>query len=118
MAKLVNPDRPEWTAGNVNDRSVEGFRIRQGGSRGPMSPRFYNSMKQNGLGPRETIVLNKIIITAADEREWEEARANPTDTELEAVEKVRQRWHQRALKAGRASAASSRHVSKRGRRKK
>jgi len=107
-----------WVAGCNDDRSILGFRIRHGSSRGPMSARFYHEMQKRGVGPRETVVLGKTIITERDERAWEEARANPTGTEARLVAKVRERRHQRALKAGRASAASPEHISKRGRRKK
>ena len=106
-----------WTPGNPNDRSVTGFRIRHGGPRAPMSRRFYQVMQQRGLGPRETIINNKTIITAADEAAWEAARANPTGTEAKLIEAVKAMRHRRAKLAGAAAAKSARHVSKRGRRK-
>ena len=34
-----------WVPGNPNDRSVTGFRIRHGSSRGPMSRRYYYELK-------------------------------------------------------------------------
>jgi hypothetical protein len=70
---------PQWIPGNPNDRSVTGFRIRNGSAKGPMSRTLYFGMKARGDGPRETYITpNRIIITAADEQTWLEARANPS----------------------------------------
>jgi hypothetical protein len=110
----------EWVPGSEHDRSPKGFRIRHGGNRGPMSLTLYNKLRKAGLGPRETIVGNVIIITIDDERAWDAARANPTDdAELKSIAKTRERWHKRALAAGKAAAKSPIHVSKQrlGRRK-
>src|SRR5262245_38858209 len=96
--KLVDP---KWVAGNVNDRSIEGFRIRHGSSRGPMSRNLYNKLKRNGRGPRESYANGMIYITVADERAWDEERSNPSDgTEAKLVARMKQMRHQRALKAG------------------
>jgi hypothetical protein len=109
----------EWVPGNPNDRSIEGFCIRHGRARGPMSRKKYNKMRAAGHGPRETIdVDGMIMILPKDEAAWEEARRNPDITEQRLIEKVKEFRRQRARKAGRASAASARHVSKRGPRKK
>jgi hypothetical protein len=106
-----------WIAGNPNDRSVTGFRIRNGGAKGPMSRAFYYRLKARGEGPRETYLTpDKIIITAADERAWLEARANPSDTEARLIAKTEAMRKARGRKAGRAAAASPHHVSKRPRR--
>jgi hypothetical protein len=103
----------EWVPGNPNDRSVRGFRIRHGGSRGPMSVTLYNKLKREGRGARETVVGTTISISPEDEKAWDDARANPTDpTELESIAKTRARWHKRALAAGAAAARSPNHVSK------
>jgi hypothetical protein len=91
---------------------VLGFRIRHGTSRGPMSIAFYNRLKRKKRGPRETVVDGVIIILPDDERAWDEARRNPSDTEAQLIAKTRERWHRRALAAGRAAAASPVHVSK------
>jgi hypothetical protein len=109
-----------WIPGNPFDRSVVGFLIRHGTSAGPMSRKFYTEMQRRGIGPRETIIGNKTIITASDERAWEEARANPTGDEAKAVAAVRAWRHRRAKKAGAAAVASAKHVSnqKRGKRRK
>jgi hypothetical protein len=101
-----------WVPGNPNDRSVLGFRIRHGGSRGPMSVTLYNKLKKSGRGPRETVVGGAIVILCEHEREWDEARANPSDTELKLIEQTRERWHRRAKKAGAASAKSPKHISR------
>src|SRR5262245_2713830 len=102
-----------WVPGNPNDRSVTGFRIRHGNSRGPMSVAFYAKLRRAGLGPVETVVGGTISISPESERAWDEARANPTDpAELKSIAKARARWHERALAAGAAAAESPNHVSK------
>jgi hypothetical protein len=78
-----------------------------------MSVAFYNKLKRQNLGPVETVVGTTVSISPENERAWDEARANPTDaTELKAIARTRERWHKRALAAGRAAAASPIHVSK------
>jgi hypothetical protein len=105
---------PPWMPGNPHDRSVTGFRTRNGSSKGPMGRTFYYGMKARGEGPRETYITpNRIIITAADEAAWLEARANPSGTEARLIAKAEAMRKARGRKAGRAAAASERHVSKR-----
>jgi hypothetical protein len=108
----------DWIPGNPNDRSIGGFCIRHGGLRGPMSRKFYNDLKKKDLGPRETFVDTKIIITVEAEAEWERARAEPGAKEQRQNAKIKAWRHRRSLKAGAAAAASPKHVSKQGRRKK
>jgi len=107
-----------WVPGNRNDRSVRGFCIRHGGSRGPMSGKLYARLKREGRGPKESSIDGKTFITPAAEAAWDEQRTNPVGTEAKLVARMKAMRHKRALKAGRASAASPRHVSKQGRRKK
>src|SRR5262245_35956895 len=103
----------DWVPGNPNDRSVLGFRVRHGSAKGPMSIGFYAKLKRKNLAPVETVVGTTISISPESERAWDEARANPTDpAELKSIAKTRERWHKRALAAGRAAAASPIHVSK------
>jgi hypothetical protein len=102
-----------WIVGNPNDRSVTGFCHRHGSAKGPMGRSFYNKLKKRGLGPRETVIGGKTLISAADEAAWDEARANPVGDEAKLVDAVKKWRHRRALKAGAAAVASSRHVSKR-----
>jgi hypothetical protein len=102
-----------WVPGNPNDRSVTGFRIRNGGARGPMSRTFYYAMKKRGEGPRETFIsFNKTIITERDELAWQERRATPSDTEARLIARAEKARRSRGRKAALASAASPRHVSK------
>ncbi len=106
----------DWVPGNPHDRSVKGFRIRHGGSRGPMSITLYTKLKKRGLAPRETVIGNVIVILPEDEKAFDDARRNPTDdTELKAIEKTRERWHRRALVAGAKSVKSPKHITKRRR---
>ena len=105
-----------WIPGNVNDRSVLGFRTRHGSSRGPMSVTAYRKLKKLGIAPRETIVGGIVLVLPEDEKAWDDARRNPTnDAELKQIAATRERWHKRALAAGKAAAASPIHVSKRKR---
>lgn len=110
MSKSPSP----WIPGNPNDRSITGFRTRNGTSKGPMSRVFYYALKARGAGPREThLTPSRIIITAADEQAWLEARANPSGTEARLIAKAATMRKERGRKAGKAAAASPRHVSKR-----
>jgi hypothetical protein len=90
---------------------VKGFRIRHGGSRGPMSITLYTKLKKSGRGPRETVIGNVIVILPEDEKAFDDARRNPDDTELKSIEKTRERWRKRALVAGAASVRSPKHIS-------
>jgi len=92
------PDSPApWVPGNPNDRSIQGFCIRHGGARGPLSRTKFYELQNLGLGPRLTpIGMHQVIITAADEEAWDRERAEPTTTEgklfaKEAAERRRQR---------------------------
>ena len=105
----------EWAAGNPNDRSITGFRVRHGSAKGPMSRKFYFTMKKQGLGPRETYINNLIIITPQAEAEWEAARAAPRGAEARLVAQKKKWRHLRSVKSGAAAAASPKHVSKRKR---
>ena len=105
-------------SGNPNDRSVTGFRVRHGGARGPMSKTKYAKLKKEGRAPRETwLGPNDVIITKADEEEWDRARAAPVGTEARLVAKAKEIAAAKIKVATRASMASARHVSKQQRRK-
>jgi hypothetical protein len=98
--------------GGQFDRSIDGFRLRQGLSRST-----YYRLQASGRGPVETrISVRKIIITAAAERAWEQARTNPTGTEAQLVAKMKAAASARGTKAGVAALASPKHVSKTKRR--
>jgi hypothetical protein len=101
-----------WVKGGDGDLSVAGFRHRNGSASGPMSVKLYNSLRARGLGPKESIVGSKVVVFPEHEKEWREARANPTGDELERITKLRAKWHKRALAAGKAAAESPIHVSK------
>jgi hypothetical protein len=74
-----------WEPGDPRDRSILGFRCRHGGSRGPMSKSLFHKMKNAGLGPRETHLYGKTIITVQDELAWDAARATPKGAEAREV---------------------------------
>jgi hypothetical protein len=101
-----------WVKGGDGDLSVTGFRHRNGSASGPMSLKLYNSLKRRGLGPRESIVGSKVVVFPEDEAAWRRARSNPTGDEAARVAELRAKWHRRALAAGRAAAASPKHVSR------
>lgn len=108
----------DWTPGGDNDRSITGFRIRHGSGKGPMSRRFYYSLRAKGLGPRETVLApKKIIITKSDELAWEKARASPKGTEARLHAMAAARRLEIATMGGKASAEGPNHVSKQGRRR-
>lgn len=75
-----------WEPGDPRDRSITGFRIRNGRTRGPMSTWKFYDLQRKGLGPRLThLGPTSIIITPQDELAWQEARANPKGTELKLI---------------------------------
>jgi hypothetical protein len=96
------PDNsPPWVPGNVNDRSINGFCIRHGSSRGPMSRSKFYGMQHEGVGPRLTAIgKRQVIITVEDERRWDAERSDPTTTEGKLfVKEAAERRRQRALGA-------------------
>jgi hypothetical protein len=108
----------DWVPGNPNDRSITGFRTRHGGARGPMSKTKYAKLKKEGRAPRESwLGPNDVIITKADEEEWDRARAEPVGTEARLVAKAKEIAAAKIKMATRASMASPRHVSKQKRRR-
>src|SRR5262245_36732556 len=93
--------RAEWVPGNENDRSILGFRIRNGGARGPMSKSQYKSLQKSGRGPREIRALNTIIITPEEEAEWRRERTEPKGAEARLRAREDRARKQRARNAGR-----------------
>jgi hypothetical protein len=93
--------RAAWQPGCEHDRSVLGFRIRNGSSRGPMSKQKYQSLKKKKRGPREIRDGNTIIITPEDEAAWKRARAAPQGAEARLVAREDQARRQRAKAAAR-----------------
>jgi hypothetical protein len=80
-------DNDGWVPGNPNDRSIAGFRIRHGGSRGPMSKFKYQALKRAGRAPRETELNGMILISQKAEAEWERRNERPTGTLARLVRK-------------------------------
>lgn len=100
MTTITEADiRAAWVPGNPNDRSILGFRIRNGSSRGPMSKQKYNSLKKKKRGPREIRDGNTIIITPKAEEEWRRAREAPRGAEARLVAREAQARRQRAKDA-------------------
>jgi hypothetical protein len=75
----------------------------------------YHRLKRLGLGPDEMRVGNLIRITAEAELKWQRARTYPHGEEAKAKARAEAVTAARGRKAGKLSAASPRHVSKRKR---
>jgi hypothetical protein len=109
-SKPTNPTH-DPNPGNPFDRSITGFRLRQGLSRST-----YYRLQAAGRGPAESrISLRKVVITPSAERAWEEARSNPTGTEKKLVAAMKAAASAQARKGAAAAKASAKHVSKRAR---
>src|SRR5262249_23743516 len=116
--RITRSAMTDWIPGNINDRSITGFRIRHGSPHGPMSKRFYYEMKEEGTGPREIVLANKkIIIRVREEKAGEDARATPTTTEQGLRAKAGAARKAKAMRGAEASVKGPRHVSKQGKRK-
>jgi len=104
----------EWVPGNPNDRSVRGFRIRHGSSRGPMSKSAYYVMKSQRRGPVEIQVHGVTIITAKAEAAWEKANEKPTGAlaRLVAREAKARRKKAKAARAAHGTKEENRTASK------
>ena len=103
------PDK--WLPGDPRDRSITGFRIRNGGSHGPMSKTKYYALKKTSRGPRETNLGSRSIITPQDELAWQEARANPKGTEARLIAREAEQRTLRARRASQLAVQSPLHVS-------
>ena len=90
----------DWVAGNPNDRSVFGFRVRHGGRKGPMSKTKYFALKKAGLGPQEQCIGGMIRITAEAEAAWDAAMLAPKGTA------ARLAWRETQNKARRTTTKS------------
>ena len=106
----------DWLPGNPNDRSVYGWRIRHGGSHGPMGSSKYHQLKKEGRGPRETIIGGKILITVADEAAWDKSPPKGDEPKHQLDERAEGR-RERAKKAAAAAILSPLHISNVRRRK-
>jgi hypothetical protein len=94
----------------------QAFTIAEFCVRNCISPPTYHKLKNAGLGPDEMRIGNLIRITLEAELAWQRARTNPQGAELKARERAEAVAVARGRNAGRLAAASSKHVSKTGRR--
>jgi hypothetical protein len=74
-----------WLPGNPHDRSITGFRIRNGGSKSPMSKKFFYKMDRAGLGPVVKTVFGRKTISPAAELAWQEAQDIPISDRMRAA---------------------------------
>jgi hypothetical protein len=51
---------------------------------GDLSEGFYRKMRERGLGPRETRILDRVIITEEAETEWRREREAASEAEASA----------------------------------
>jgi hypothetical protein len=100
----------------LSERQRSSFSILEFCTRNNISLGTYHKLKRAGLGPAEMRLGNVVRVTSQAEREWQAARTTPTEgIEVEAREASENEAKTRAKKAGKLSAASPRHVSKRKR---
>jgi hypothetical protein len=104
--------RAAWVPGNPNDRSIRGFRIRHGNSRGPMSKQKYQSLKDKGRGPDEIRDGNTVIIPVEAEARWNRERAAPQGAEARLVAREDLARRQRAKAAARRGVESRKDKKK------
>jgi hypothetical protein len=90
-------DKRDWLPGNPHDRSITGFRIRNGGPKGPMSKKFFYKMDKAGLGPVVKTVFGRKQISPAAELAWQEAQDAPISDKVKAA---RSEARSRAAKLG------------------
>jgi hypothetical protein len=104
---------PTRTASEI-DRA---FTIRQFCLIEKISPATYAKLKRRGLGPREDEIIApgvRIVRISPEARdEWKKRMTALRESKTAQVE--RERAHQQRIEAGRRSAASDKHVSKRAR---
>src|SRR5262249_32209348 len=95
----------DWVPGNPFDRSVRGFCIRHGSSRGPMSESKYRELKKQKRGPKEIELNGMIIITVRSELAWERENEKPKGALARLVAREAAARHQRAKLGAAARAA-------------
>jgi hypothetical protein len=80
-----------------------------------ISKAFYYDLKKRGFGPDETTYPGSrvIRISAAAEQAWNEKIAALAASKAAKIESERR--HAQAVEAGKAAAASAKHISKRKR---
>jgi hypothetical protein len=99
---MVNP---------IREIDRQAFTISEFCGRNHVSVSTYHKLKNKGHGPREMLLGGAIRITAQAERDWQQAREMPPDSETRLI--VRER-KAKARKAARVALASPAHNSKRG----
>jgi hypothetical protein len=55
---------------------------------GDISESFYRKMREKKLGPRETYILDRIIIFREDETEWQQERRAEAEAERIEAERI------------------------------
>jgi hypothetical protein len=74
-SKSKNENAAALRAAGIPQKS---FTIPQFCARHALSEGFYRKMRERGLGPRETRILDRVIITEEAETEWRREREAAT----------------------------------------
>ena len=69
-----------------NDLTIKQFCDRNG-----ICKASYYELRKRKQNPREKRVLSRVKITLAAEADWREARQTPDETDLETIERLRER---------------------------
>src|ERR1039458_554353 len=115
MSPIQATAQPEVERAPARSLERVAFSIPEFCTRNNFGTGTYHKMKRLGLGPDEMRVGNLIRITAEAELKWQRARTYPRGAEADAKARAEALRVARGRKAGKLSAASPRHVSKRKR---
>jgi len=91
----------------------QAFSIQEFCFRNSISPTTYFKLKRANCSPVEMKLGKAVRISIEAEKAWRQERERPSDTEARLIELEAEARVKRAKKAGAASVASPRHVSKR-----
>jgi hypothetical protein len=102
-AWLVQQQVPEQSA-----YTIKQIRYRNG----DMNEATWYALQKAGRCPVTMVLGNTLLVTAEEERNWQRRMSRPTGSEAARQKSDREKMRQRALRAGQASAASDKHISK------
>lgn len=86
--------------------SIQEFCVRNG-----ISLTLYHKLKHAGFGPKEMRLNTLVRISLDAEREWQEARSNPSGAEATAKAAAEAQASERGRKASKKALKSPRHVA-------
>jgi hypothetical protein len=110
--------RPEVTGRAGAGDVCAAFSVEEFCRRNDISEALFWKLRRENRGP-QCMELGRILrITPHAEAAWHRARENPDAAETELIARARAMRTRLARKAGKAAAASPKHISKQGRRRK